>query len=767
MEKKELFNQLTIDEKISLFDGLNVWQTRPIDRFNIKSTWFSDGPHGIRKEIISDKNILGFNNVIKSICYPTSALVACSFDENIAFLQGKSIGCDAFNSDVDLILGPGINIKRHPFGGRNFEYFSEDPYLSGIMAKNYVLGAKSENVDCCLKHFCLNSQEANRFIYSSDCDLQTMFDMYLYPFYLAIQDTGVASIMSSYNQINGQYASENEFLLKDVLRDYFNFQGFVVTDWGALNDDFSSYKNGLNIVMPGNNNYIIKDIKKAFKNNLISKEEIDSASYPIFSFIFDHQIHDKSNFKYDLEKQYKNAYDIAKESIVLAKNNNDILPLKDNDKVAFIGDFNNHIHILGGGSSKINSAYTAQICEQLDKNKKQYLFKKGYDIQTKSTNEELILEAVDVAKKVDKVILTLGLYDEDEAEGVDKITNKLPSYMYELFDKIYEVNKNIVVVLLSGSPIYLPFVNKVNGLIIAYLCGDMGAAAIVDILYGNVNPSGRLAESWPYDINDTYLKYNFPCQNKNVIYNEGIYVGYRYYESQNINVMFPFGYGLNYSKLDYSNFVLSDNKISFDIKNLSNRNCKQSIQIYVSDNINNLKQLKYFIKPEIDANSTKHIVIDVLDDFFKQFDLNKHQYLLKSGKYKIFVSISSKEDLYQFDYEIKNGVPLIKYDINLNIVPSKLKDNTIKGSFDMNSNLNNFKSTFLGRQFDKLLLSVFNKQYKRSKEEKENMIKSMFEMPFRGIISWANNKHLSMKNGQVILDILNGKYFKAIKSFFK
>ncbi len=763
MKNKDIFEKLTSEEKISLFDGLNVWQTRPINRLKIKSVWMSDGPHGIRKEIIENGNV----SVIKNIVYPTAALVSCSFDENIAYLFGKSIANDAFNNDVNLILGPGLNIKRHPLGGRNFEYFSEDPYLNGVLGYSYVNGAKSENVDCCLKHYALNSQETNRFVYSSDADLHTLYDLYLFPFYLAIKNSDVAAVMSAYNRVNGIYCGENKFLLDDVLRNKFAFKGMVVTDWGALNDPIDSFKNGLNLVMPGNNKYVLDAINKAYRNKCITDYEIDKAIEPTFDFIMKHQDIDKSKFQYNLQENINNAYKIASESIVLAKNEKEILPLNKNEKIGIIGQFAKNIHVQGGGSSKINPIYLEQILNVMDDNKYPYDYADGYDISSQSTNENLINQAIEVAKKSDKIVVFLGLFDDLETEGEDKISMSLPSFMPDLIDKLYEFNKNIVCVIFAGSPVELPFYDKVNAIVLPYLCGCKGSSALVDILYGDVNPSGHLSETWPFDIASTYLGNDFPSKNKYIPYKEGLYVGYRYYDGFNKDVRFCFGHGLTYSKFSYSDFKIDGNQLSFKIENLSKIDGKTLVQLYVKDDVNNFKQLKYFKKIFVSANKSVDVKIMLNDEMFSSYDDEIKFYNVKKGKYKIYLGESIDNIYYSFDYEIKEGSINYKYNINMQIDSKISIDNSKKPNFDMNSSLNDFKSTRMGRFINKIFAKEFNKRFKDDDPNKEMMFNQMMNTPLRGVINYANSKTFDMRLGHLIVDILNGKYLKGIKNYFK
>lgn len=759
---QDLFNQLTIEEKLSLFDGKNSWQTNPIERLNIKSIWMSDGPHGLRKEYLKEDGI-GCYGCHEAVVFPPACLSSCSFDPELLYLEGLNIAKQANHNQVGLLLGPGLNIKRHPLCGRNFEYFSEDPFLSGMLGLGFCKGVQSQNVGACLKHYACNSQETNRFVYSSEVDMQTLNDLYLKSFALICKSMDVEAVMGCYNRVNGEYGCQNDYLLNKALRKRFNFNGFVVSDWGACFDPVASFKNGLNLQMPGHNLYVRKTILKAYYEHKISEEEINKAILPIFNFIMDHQ-NDSINLDYDECDIYSIAKKVALESIVLAKNDDDILPIKKNEKVAVIGQFAKKMHCQGGGSSYISNSKITSCYEAFIKNNDEFVYADGYDIKSESTNEYLLKQAKDVAKNADKVILFAGLFNSQESEGFDRHNMSLSSWFIDLIDEIYEVNQNIVIVLQVGAPVELPFINKIKGVLIPYLCGSMGGEALRDIIYGFSSPCGHLAETWPKSLNDTYLKSNYPDVHKSVLYNEGMYVGYRYYQSQNINPLFCFGHGLSYSKFKYHNFKFLENKITFTIENVSDMGGKCLIQLYVDDHQNPFKQLKGFKKVYVSPHQKIDVEMDIVDEMFTYYSDVKDDYVIKTGNYTICLATSSQDIIFEYNIDIVGEENIKPYPFELNIKPTPIKDNSIKGNFDLNTTLKEVRSCYLGRILYKKICQILKKSFLDKDDETLNfMLLSLNDLPMRGLVTFGSEQGMTIDFVLGLIDCLNGHYLKGIK----
>ncbi|MDX9692069.1 MAG: glycoside hydrolase family 3 C-terminal domain-containing protein, partial [Acholeplasmataceae bacterium] len=531
-------------EKIALLDGLDVWHTKPV--LNLPSVLMTDGPHGLRKQ--NDvKDHLGKSGSIPSTCFPTASLLACSFDKKLIKDVGKHIAIEAKTNNVHMVLGPGINIKRSPLCGRNFEYFSEDPYLTGELAASYVRGIEDEGVGTSVKHFFCNNQEKNRFFVDSIVDERTMHEIYLKAFKRVV-DENPASIMASYNKINGFYGTESP-IINDVLRKEWGFKGIVVSDWGAISDRVNSLKAGCDLEMPSSVGYHEQILNEQSDQDPVLEQAIEQSYERIASFVKKYGKNHKVTF--DQEKHHEFAIKAAAESIVLLKND-DILPLQPLEKVCVITGFDEMIRYQGGGSSHINPTKLDQIKDIYQSYSPNIKLTKGFRIDKDVDDQELIDEAIIQAVKSDKVVMILGLTDQMETEGFDRTHLNLPHNQINLLKRIADIHNNLVVVNLGGSVVNLSIENRVKGLIQAYLGGQGVASAIFDILYGKVNPSGRLAETWIDHIDACNVQ--LTEDNHAVYYDESIYIGYRYYSSYNKPVHFPFGYGLSYSKITYHDF---------------------------------------------------------------------------------------------------------------------------------------------------------------------------------------------------------------------
>ena len=644
---QDLLDQMTLEEKASLVSGKDFWQTVNIDRLGIPSAFLSDGPHGVRRQAAAADH-LGLNASIPATCYPTAATMANSWDVELGEGLGQRLGQEAAAQKVNILLGPGVNMKRSPLCGRNFEYFSEDPYLAGKMAAGYIRGIQSNGISACVKHFACNNQEENRMTLDSVLDERTFREIYLTAFEIAVKEGKTQSIMSSYNLINGTYANENEHLLVDILRKEWGYKGLVVTDWGGNNDSVLSLKCGNQLEMPGNPDRpeeVLKAIEKGELDESVLDDNVDTLLDIIFKTMKNGV--EKAPETFDIEEHHAFAEKCAEESAVLLKNDG-VLPLNSEKRVAFIGDFLYLPRYQGAGSSIVNPT-------KLDNTEK--LLKEDIGLQVVGAakgfnrygkkNKKLHKEAIELAKKADVVVLYLGLDEVTEAEGLDRKNLHIENNQLQLVEDIKALKKEIVVVLSCGSAVEMPFVDNANAILHCYLNGQAGAKAILNILSGKVNPSGKLSETLPIKLEDVASSDNFPSHTRTIEYREAYGIGYRYFEKANVKVNFPFGFGLSYTKFVYENLKISQDGIDFEIKNIGEVAGKEVAQLYVglkeSAIIRPVKELKGFVKVELQPGESKQVHIAFDDKTFRYFNVKTNKWEIEKGEYDIFVGASSED----------------------------------------------------------------------------------------------------------------------------
>ena len=544
---------MTLEEKAGMCSGLDFWHLKEVEHLGIPKVMVSDGPHGLRKQDEKGDH-LGINDSIKAVCFPPAVLSACSFDRGLMEEMGKAIGREAQANDVSVVLGPAVNIKRSPLCGRNFEYYSEDPYLAGEIAAAFVKGVQSQHVGTSIKHFAANNQEYRRMSSSSEVDERTLREIYFPAFETAVKKAQPYTFMCSYNQINGTFASENKWLLTDVLRGEWGFKGYVMSDWGAVNDRVKGLEAGLELEMPASGGDNDAMIVKAVKDGALEEKILDQAVERILRIIFEYADHRKPQ-EFTMEKDHEEAQHIAEESMVLLKNENHILPLKTSEKAAFIGGFARNPRFQGGGSSHINCFKTTNVLDSVPCDA-QVVYAEGFPADRDFYDKALADEAVKAAAEADKAVIFAGLPESFESEGYDRSHMRLPECQNRLITEILKVQPNTVIVLHNGSPVEMPWLGEIKGLLETYLGGQAGGAAAANILYGKINPSGKLAETMPLKLSDNPSYLNFGGGEK-VEYREGIFVGYRYYDTKEMDVAFPFGYGLSYTTFAYSNLKLT------------------------------------------------------------------------------------------------------------------------------------------------------------------------------------------------------------------
>lgn len=672
LDVKKLVNELTLEEKASLCSGADFWHTEAIDRLNIPAAMVSDGPHGIRKqESLADH--MGVAESIKAIGFPTASAMACSFDRDLLHKVGDALGEECVAEDLAVLLGPGINMKRSPICGRNFEYYSEDPVVAGELGAAFVNGVQEHGVGTSLKHFAANNQEWRRMSISAEIDERTLREIYLAAFETVVKKAQPWTIMCSYNRINGVYSCENDWLLNKVLRDEWGFEGLVMTDWGSMDERVPSLKAGLDLEMPDCHGETDKLIVKAVQNGELEESVLDTAVERILTMVDKYLTArkgiDPASMVHPLPSSVERGYDVAahhalarttaEQSAVLLKNE-DILPLQKDKKIAFIGEFAKVPRIQGGGSSHINNTW---IESALDAAGDSVSYAQGFHIDEETTDETLLQEAITLAKESDVAVIFAGLPDSFESEGFDRTHLNMPANQNELIARISEVQPNVVVVLHSGSPIAMPWLDKVAGVLQMYLAGQASGGAAVNLLFGDATPCGKLAETFPLHLEDNPSYLNFPGNREKVCYQEGVFIGYRYYDKKKMDVLFPFGYGLSYTDFTYSNMKVTVNGknaadvdviketdeivVSADITNTGNCDGAEIVQLYIKNpvvyEIRPEKELRDFAKVFLKAGETKTVTFTLNARAFSYYETRIHDWYAESGDYEILLASSSRD----------------------------------------------------------------------------------------------------------------------------
>ncbi|MDE6604678.1 MAG: glycoside hydrolase family 3 C-terminal domain-containing protein [Clostridia bacterium] len=653
MKYADLIAQMTLEEKASLCSGKDMWHTKAIERLGIPSVMMCDGPHGLRKQ--DDSGVSTSLNVsVDAICFPTASATASSWDKALLNQLGQAIGDEAVAENVALVLGPGTNIKRSPLCGRNFEYFSEDPYLAGMLSASFIDGVQSKNIGTSIKHYCANNQETYRMTINSVVDERTLREIYLLPFEIAVKQSQPRTIMASYNLINDTYATENEFLLNKVLRDEWGFEGLVVSDWGATNKRVKGLKAGHDLEMPSSGGMNDKLIVKAVKDGSLDESVLDTAVDRILDLVMKSTKNPK-DATYDKEEHYQIAKNIAKESAVLLKNDGS-LPLQA-QKILLVGELAIEPRFQGAGSSFVNCTKISTVEQSLRDAGIEYEFTSGYDLSDESVkkNAKLRKNAVELAKNYDTVLVVAGLPEKYEAEGFDRKHINMPQSHDLLIEELAQVNKNVNVVLTMGSSVEMPWIDKVRSVLCMYLGGQSSGDACVDLLLGRANPCGKLAETFAIKLSDVPSTQNFPGARFSVEYREGLYVGYRYFNTANVPVLFPFGHGLSYTKFEYSNLTLSSKNISdkeiltatVDVQNVGDMDGKEIIQLYVNDVESSVytpyQQLKGFEKIFLKAGEKKSVTFSLDKRSFAFYNVNAGDWQVESGEFKIMIGASSRD----------------------------------------------------------------------------------------------------------------------------
>jgi beta-glucosidase len=792
---KTIVKKLNLKQKVHLLYGDGDWHTFGVKKAGIKPLEMHDGPLGLRKpngSAVPDNGEL-VGGSVPATCFPAPCLTACSWDPDLLNKMGVNVAKECLAQQTDIILAPGANIKRNPLCGRNFEYLSEDPLLAGKMAAGYIEGVQSQGVGVSLKHFAANNQEYRRFNYSAEVDMRALHEIYLRPFEIAIKDANPWTVMCSYNRINGVYSSDNDWLLKDVLRDEWGYTGVVMSDWGATFNPILSHNHGLDLEMPC---HIKRDkaLVKAAKQGKLKMEAVNDEALHMVTLNLRLQDRLDSKQAFNLGISHQSALKVAEESIVLAKNCGDILPLNNLDDVCLIGALSKKFRYQGAGSSQVVPTNLVTLFGALNAGRdvgKEVKYEPGYPLTLKENAKALLLSALDLASTHSKVILCLGLPEGFETEGYDRHDMRLPEEQYALVDALTSVNKNIIVVFLGGAPVEMPFADKVQAVVIAYLPGEAGGDAIKNVLLGKVNPSGKLAETWPLHYVDVPSHDFYSGTGDVAPYKESIFVGYRYYCSANRPVLFPFGHGLSYTKFSYSDFKLSKDdlkvdgslKVSVKVANTGKIDGAETVQLYLSarngKTYKSLRELKGFTKVDLEAGKSKTIIFTLPYSAFAHYDVTGERFQVEAGQYLIeigascldirlsgFVEVASpyqamdKRSLLPSYYNLtREGAFRVSDDEFERILGHNLpiQHDRHRRPFTLNSTLEEISGTFIGKKIKK---QIVKRCYSAEKSERENndVVAMMLDSPIR----MAGMIGLGEKTILAFVALANGKPLKAL-----
>ncbi|MBR5410610.1 MAG: glycoside hydrolase family 3 C-terminal domain-containing protein [Clostridia bacterium] len=786
MKHPELLAQLTLEEKAQLCSGKDYWHLYGIEKFNLPSIMVSDGPHGLRKH--NDKkdktDIMGS---VPAVCFPTASCTAASWDEDLLFEMGQTLGEECLAEKISVLLGPGVNMKRAPICGRNFEYFSEDPYLAGKIAAAFIKGVQSKGVGTSIKHFAANNQETRRMTVDTVADERTLREIYLPAFETAVKESNPWTVMNAYNKLNGDYCAENEWLLNKVLREDWGYENVVVTDWGAENEIDRGIAAGQNLEMPGSNGLGAKRLVDAVKNGTLDEAALDARVDEILELIL--KANDSlTDTTYDKEAHHEIARRIAANSMVLLKNDDNVLPLKAGQSVAVIGEMAKTPRYQGAGSSQINAknidnAYGAFLAEGIG-----VVYAQGYDIKSDVTSLELLKEAVSVAKNTDVAVVFIGLTDEYESEGFDRDHMGIPQSHVDLVKAVAASNPNTVVVLSGGSPIEMPWEPKVKAILNAYLGGEAGGSAVVDLLTGKVSPSGKLAETYAVKFSDNPAYVNFPGQLRSVEYRESVYIGYRYYDKRDLKVRYPFGHGLSYTKFEYSGLKLSKKKIKdteeltvkFKVKNVGAVAGAEVAQLYVGDDESTafrpVKELKGFKKVFLAPGEEKEITLTLGKRAFAYYNVKLGDWHVETGDFTVMVGASSRDIRLTGKVHVTSTVDAPSVDLR-DVCPAYYTgdvQNVSDEEFEallgrpipyrdeadtritVNSSLEMAADTPAGKKINAALLALFKSLSKGNAAQEKMMTSMALQIPIRCFISMSMGV-FSEDMAEGLCTILNGE----------
>lgn len=788
MKHSELLSQMTLEEKTSLCSGLDFWHLNGVKRLGLGSIMVSDGPHGLRKH--NDKkektDIMGS---VPAVCFPTASATAASWDEKLIYKMGEALGDECKAEQVSVLLGPGNNIKRSPLCGRNFEYFSEDPYLGGKMAASFIKGVQSKGIGTSLKHFAANNQETRRMTIDTIADERTLREIYLASFEIAVKEGKPWTVMNAYNKLLGTYCAENEWLLGKVLREEWGFDGVVVTDWGAENEIPKGIKAGQNLEMPSSNGLGSKALYDAVINGQLSEEELDERVDEIIDLIMKSE-QTLGKYEYSFDEHHEIAKEVALGSMVLLKNEENILPLNKNKRVALIGEMAVSPRYQGAGSSQINTSNIDCAFDVMLAKGCPFVYAQGYDKATDKTSLALLSEAVETAKSSEIAVIFCGLTEEYESEGFDRDHMRLPQSHNDLIKAVAKANPNTVVVLSGGSPVEMPWINSVKAVFNSYLGGEAGAKAVIELLYGEVNPSGKLAETYPVSLKDTPSYKHYIGTRKSVEYRESIYVGYRYYDTAKKDVLFPFGHGLSYTEFKYSALKLSKKSIkdtdtlevSFKVKNTGKLSGAEAVQLYVRDVESTVfrpeKELKGFTKVFLEPGEEATVRLALDKRAFAYYNVNINDWHVEEGDFEILIGASSRDIRLSGSVKVASTVKDVEipdlretlpvyYSADIQNISDEdfekllgyelpYKNEAEFTEITINSALEDAAGTKAGKLINNMLVKMFKTMSKGNISQEKMMTAMALQIPIRCFISMSMGV-FTPEMAEGLCTILNGK----------
>ncbi|HET9957451.1 MAG TPA: glycoside hydrolase family 3 C-terminal domain-containing protein [Polyangiaceae bacterium] len=752
MDIKKTIAALTLEEKVALCSGQDFWRTKAIERLGIVSYMLTDGPHGLRKQT-SEAEVAALHDSVPATCFPSGAGLAATWNRSLLEEVGEALGREARAEDVGVLLGPAINIKRSPLCGRNFEYFSEDPYLAGELAKYHVRGVQAQGVAACPKHFAANNQEKYRMLVDARVDARSLREIYLPAFESTVKDARPWTLMCAYNRLNGVYCAQSAWLLNQVLRDEWGYDGVVVSDWGAVDDRVESLRAGLELEMPGNGGITDRELADAVRAGKLDERVLDTALERLLTLYSRVQDGRQPGTPFDREGHHALARRVAQESLVLLKNSNELLPLPQAGRIAFIGTFAAEPRYQGGGSSHIQPTRVENALDaarELLAGSADVVFARGYDVRSSAPDPTLIGEAVELARGADAAVLFVGLTDTFESEGFDRAHLRIPESHVALIDAVAAVQPRTVVVLSNGSPIEMPWLPRVGAVLEGYLGGQAGGGAAADILFGEANPSGKLPETFPVRIQDTPSYLNFPGEKDRVEYREGLFVGYRHADSAEVEPLFPFGFGLSYTTFAYSEPHVDREElqeheeltVSVRVKNTGKRAGQEVVQLYVRDEVSSVvrpyKELRAFEKVALEPGEEKEVRFNLGKRAFAFWDDRQHDWRVEPGEFTIFVGASSRDLRGRVKVTIRNATQPVPH-------------------WDQNSLLGDVMAhpvvgpaiTALKNEFSKAL-----GQYPPDSAEALMAEAVAREMPLRNVVRMLRG--LNQEQLSLLLDVLNG-----------
>lgn len=796
MNIQKLLEELTVEEKAALLSGTDFMFTNPVQRLGIKSVRMSDGPHGLRVQSEGGDN--GVSGSEPATAFPTAVSTASSWNPENTYKMGEAIAEEMLHYGIDVLLGPGACIKRNPLCGRNFEYFSEDPFLAGKMAAAEVNGIQSKGVGVSVKHFALNNAENFRFMGDSVCDMRAIREIYLKVFEIIVKESKPHTMMCAYNKINGEYCCENKWLLTDVLRNEWCFDGAVMSDWGATHDRVKGVASGLDLEMPGDTDICRKWIVDGVKNGTLTMEDLNKAVENILRLVQRYENNQK-DIDVDWEAHNVLAAEIAEDCAVLLKNDG-ILPLDKSEKLLVVGDLFDRMRYQGAGSSMINPTFLTTPKTAFDRQKVDYKFCRGYAENELAPDEKLIKETVAYAKDYDKVLVFAGLTDYVESEGCDRENMRLPENQLAVIDALIKSGKKLTVVLYGGSPMELPFADNVSAILNMYLPGQNGGTATYNLLFGVKSPCGKLAETWVKDYADVPFASDF-SKTVNEVYKESVFVGYRYYLTANKEVRYPFGYGLSYTTFDYRDMQVeetdSEYKVSCEIVNNGKYDGAEIVQLYVKAPqgvYKPVKELKGFAKVYLKAGESKRVEITVKKDNLRYWNVKENRWATESGEYELQLCSDCQTVKLSQTVTVEGDRAILPYSDSVNAIYGNVRFDKVTDSvfeemsgikipvipkkkpIRLESRFTDMRATFMGKILYNAVLSVAKKDMKKAKKlpegaERDNKIKGA--MFLKRILESNSIITMSMSAGtncpynfaQGFVNMANGHLFKGIKCF--